>query len=96
MVLGSIESLVIATLASSKRPMAMWELRQQVLQKYQAEHLTNGAFNERSFLSSFSRALRNMERKGLVHLSLRPSVADWPNHQSARSVYRVELMEQVA
>lgn len=91
--LGTVESLVVATLASSRRPMAMWELRELALREYRAERLDNGTINERSFAASFSRALRTLERKGFVRLSLRPNVAQWPHRQAARGVYRVELGE---
>ena len=74
--------------------MAMWELRQRVLQEYQALRTTQPV-NERSFMSSFSRYLRNMERKGLLHLSLRPTVSQWPRVEASGDVYQVELREEI-
>ena len=70
------------------------ELRRQALRRHLESSDTETSPPTRSFASSFSRALRTMERKGLLRLSRRPNVSRRPHQDRDGTVYRVARLDQ--
>ncbi len=94
--IGLLEKVLLEILAEHDQRMAVGELREQVLQRHGASNNGGEPTNERSFAASFSRALKSLERKGLLQLRRRPNVSRWPQHQGQGTVYLVALKEMVA
>ena len=65
------------------------ELRRQALRRHLQSGDTETSLPTRSFASSFSRALRTMERKGLLRLSRRRDISHWPQQDREGTVYMV-------
>ena len=70
------------------------ELRRQALRRHLQSGDTETSPPTRSFASSFSRALRSMERKRLLRLSRRPNVSRRPQQDREGTVYMVARRDQ--
>ncbi len=92
--IGSLETVILEILAQRGRPVGAAELRRQALRRHLDCGDTETSLASRSFASSFSRALRSMERKGLLRLSRRRDVSRWPQQDREGTVYRVARLDQ--
>ena len=92
--IGSLETVILQIVAQATRPMGAAELRRQALGRHLDRVDTETSLPTRSFASSFSRALRSMERKGLLRLSRRRDVSRWPQQDRDGTIYLVTRLDK--
>ena len=92
--IGSLETVILQILSQRSRPIGAAELRRQAIRRHLESSDSQSSLPTRSFASSFSRALRSMERKRLLRLSRRPNVSRRPQQDREGTVYMVARRDQ--